>query len=182
MQGKVYIVRHCEATGQAAEADLTEQGFKQAEELGEFFSNIKVDRIISSPFLRAIHSIENVSEMKNLQIEVDDRLRERVLSTKNLLDWYSKLKKTYDDVNLRFEGGESSQEAMDRIVSLFDEVRKEDSKHIIIVTHGNVMSLLLKHVKETFSFKDWEKLSNPDVYKIETVSHKVAVNRIWRGE
>lgn len=54
MKKKIYIVRHCEAQGQPSESQLTEKGFNQAKYLSEFFSNIKIDRIISSPFLRAI--------------------------------------------------------------------------------------------------------------------------------
>lgn len=37
MTKEIYVVRHCEARGQAAEAQLTEQGEKQAELLVRFF-------------------------------------------------------------------------------------------------------------------------------------------------
>nr|WP_329808713.1 histidine phosphatase family protein [Lysinibacillus sphaericus] len=64
MTKEIYVVRHCEARGQAAEAQLTEQGEKQAELLVRFFSNKKIDQIISSPFLRAIQSVEPISQKK----------------------------------------------------------------------------------------------------------------------
>ncbi|MFZ7946018.1 histidine phosphatase family protein [Neobacillus sp. 19] len=55
-------MRHCEAAGQPPEAQLTDRGLKQAIGLCEFFSNIKIDRIISSPYKRAIESIQPLAK------------------------------------------------------------------------------------------------------------------------
>ncbi len=46
---KIYVVRHSEAEGQSPDSQLTERDFKQARELADFFYEVKVDRIISSP-------------------------------------------------------------------------------------------------------------------------------------
>ena len=51
---------------------------------------------------------------------MDRQLTERVLSTKNISDWLEKLKTTFEDIELKFEGGESSQEAMKRIVEVVE--------------------------------------------------------------
>jgi 2,3-bisphosphoglycerate-dependent phosphoglycerate mutase len=42
MGKKIYIIRHCEAEGQSSESPLTENGLKQATELSEFFSQIRL--------------------------------------------------------------------------------------------------------------------------------------------
>ena len=68
MTKAIYIIRHCEAEGQAPEAPLTAKGKAQAKELSVFLSGKKVDRIVSSPFLRAVQTIEPFAEDKNLQI------------------------------------------------------------------------------------------------------------------
>ncbi|MGE7766227.1 histidine phosphatase family protein [Peribacillus sp. NPDC096540] len=112
MLKKIYIVRHCESEGQPSESQLTEKGSKQAKYLVDFFSNAKIDRIISSPFLRAIQSVEPLSEKTDFNIEIDERLSELTLRTTGLPDWYEKLKATFNDMELKFEGGESSQEVM----------------------------------------------------------------------
>lgn len=182
MNKKIYIVRHCEATGQPPESPLTEKGLVQAADLAKFFSNKKIDRIISSPFLRAIQTIQSVSEKLNLEIECDERLVERVLSSNNLPDWYEKLKVTFDDLNLKFEGGESSQEAMNRIAAVVEEVLKYGEEHIVMVTHGNLMSLLLKNFHGEFGFEDWKNLSNPDVFLLTYVNKEIHTERIWTKE
>lgn len=180
MNKKVYIVRHCEATGQPPESPLTETGFEQAKELTEFFSDKKIDRIISSPFLRAIQTVKPLSEDKELTIDLDERLSERILSTTNLPDWYEKLKATFDDLELKFEGGESSQEAMNRIVKVVEEILKDGDERTLIVTHGNIMSLLLKNYQTEFDFSDWKNLSNPDVYQLSFKNSEILIERIWK--
>ncbi|MGD7054329.1 histidine phosphatase family protein [Sutcliffiella horikoshii] len=180
MSKNIYIVRHCQAQGQPAESQLTKKGFKQAAELAVLFSNIQINRIISSPFLRAIQSVEPFSKEMNISIELDERLAERTLSSVNLPDWMDKLKATYEDMELKFEDGESSREAMDRIVTVVEEALESDDENIIIVTHGNIMSLLLKNYQESFGYEDWKSLRNPDVFllKRDGETGAVTVERI----
>jgi 2,3-bisphosphoglycerate-dependent phosphoglycerate mutase len=179
MQKNIYIIRHCEAKGQPSESPLTEKGFKQAKALVNFFSNTKIDRIITSPFLRAIQSVVPLSEKRNIKIEMDERLSERILSTKDLPDWYENLKATFLDLELKFEGGESSREAMNRIVPVVEEVLKSGTKNTVLVSHGNIISLLLKKYDNDFDFECWEKLSNPDVFQMTWTENKVILERIW---
>ncbi|WP_306454176.1 histidine phosphatase family protein [Neobacillus jeddahensis] len=175
---KIYLIRHCEAEGQPPEAQLTDRGRKQALDLAEFFLAIKIDRIISSPYKRAIESIQPLAKRLNVQIEIDSNLTERVLSTTNLPDWSEKLRATFDDIELKFEGGESSREAMKRIVKVVNEVFSSNNKNTIIVTHGNLMSLLLKHFNKDFGFDDWKSLRNPDVFLLINESNKVTFERV----
>lgn len=175
----VYIIRHCEAEGQSSDAQLTEQGLKQALNLSGFFSKIKVDRIISSPYERAIQSIQPLAKQLNIEIEIDEKLTERVLSTKDISDWKNKLRTTFEDVLLKFEGGESSQEAKERIVDVVENVFKDTSENTVIVTHGNLMSLLLNNYNKSFGFDDWQDLSNPDIYVLRKKGNKVTQKRLW---
>jgi 2,3-bisphosphoglycerate-dependent phosphoglycerate mutase len=179
MLKKIYIVRHCEAQGQPLESQLTEKGSKQAKYLVDFFSDAKIDRIISSPFLRAIQSVEPLSEKTNIKIEIDERLSERTLSTTDLPDWYEKLKATFNDMELKFEGGESSQEAKNRIVNVVEEVFKSGTENTVIVSHGNIISLLLKNYNSDFDFECWKNLSNPDVFQINCINNELILERIW---
>lgn len=176
---QIYVIRHCEAEGQPFEAQLTENGLKQALNLSEFFSNIKIDKVISSPFKRAIQSIEPLAQRINAEIVLDERLSERVLSTENLPDWFEKLRATYDDLDLAFPCGESSQMAMNRIVAVVNEVFNSNADNCIIVTHGNIMSLLLKFFNNDFGFNDWRKLSNPDVFLLKNENMKITYERLW---
>nr|WP_066295481.1 histidine phosphatase family protein [Bacillus sp. FJAT-29937] len=176
---KTYIIRHCEAEGQPPESKLTNNGLKQALDLSEFFSEMKIDRILSSPYKRAIDTIEPLAKQLNIEIELNRKLTERILSTENLPDWLEKLRATFDDMELKFEGGESSQAATERIVEVAEEIFNGEKENTIIVTHGNLMSLLLKYYKNDFGFDDWKSLSNPDVFLLRNENNEVTFERVW---
>lgn len=182
MEKEIYIIRHCEAEGQPYEANLTKRGLIQANQLVDFFSKIKIDQIISSPFLRAIQSIEPTSIEKKIDIVLDERLSERKLSSINLPDWLDKLEATFEDMELKFDGGESSQEATNRGVSVIDEIIKSENKSIIVVTHGNLMSLILKQFNKEFGFENWKSLSNPDIYLLKFKNNEFECERLWQVE
>ncbi|MGG1516926.1 histidine phosphatase family protein [Paenibacillus oryzisoli] len=46
---KLYIIRHCKAVGQVAEAELTTEGLAQAQELADFLIDKGIKNIICSP-------------------------------------------------------------------------------------------------------------------------------------
>lgn len=175
---KIYLIRHCEVQGQPAQAPLTNKGHTQAIALSEFFRDIPIDRIISSPFVRTIQSIEPLAKILNLEIETNDLLTERVLSSENLSDWLEKLRATFDDFDLKFEGGESSYEAVKRIVSVVEEVLNSEAQNTIIVTHGNLLSLLLNHYHHHFGFEEWKSLRNPDVFLLKQEDDKLSYERL----
>ncbi len=177
MEKVIYIVRHCSAEGQPPQADLTDEGVLQAGELAKFFEDIGVDRIISSPFKRAQRTAWPLAERKELHVEVDSRLSERVLSSHDLKDWLVKLEESFIDLHLKCEGGESSNEAMSRVCDVVDGLL--DGSQTVLVTHGNLMALLLKYFEERFGFEEWQALSNPDVYRVRITDEGPDVERIW---
>ena len=179
MNKKIYIVRHCHAEGQNPEAQLTEVGQKQALELMRFFSNKQIDRIISSPYIRAFKTIEPLAEKLELIVEEDSRLVERTLSSENMPDWYEKLRETFNDENLKFAGGETSKEAKNRAACVISDVESSESRQCIIVTHGNLMSLLLRSFNKSFDFEQWEQLTNPDVFLLSINDSGTEVVRVW---
>lgn len=172
----LYLVRHCQAMGQEPEAQLTPEGKIQAEALTDFFKSMEVCHVISSPFTRAIQSIEPLAASRSLPIQIDDRLAERVLSTGNLPDWMEKLEESFSDLDLAFEGGESAREAAERGASALAEA----PDNTIMVTHGNMMGLLLKKFEETYGFEEWKALSNPDVYVLAIDGEDTSIQRLWK--
>ncbi|MGG1554732.1 histidine phosphatase family protein [Paenibacillus ferrarius] len=176
---KLYIVRHCKAMGQSPEAELTAKGLAQAEILADFLVVRGIERIISSPFVRTIQSIQPLAQRLNLEINIDDRLAERVLSSENLPDWMDHLLISFNDLDRCLPGGESSREAMNRILSVIDEVLTTDFKNIVVVTHGNLMSLLLKYYDHQFGYEQWQSMSNPDVYCFSEFNNTPRIERVW---
>jgi 2,3-bisphosphoglycerate-dependent phosphoglycerate mutase len=181
MSQMLYLVRHCQATGQEPDAPLTEIGQQQAIALAGWLSDVSIGRIISSPFVRAYQSIAPLSEHLGLTIEVDDRLVERVLSPVPLDDWRQRLAETFIDLDLSFGEGESSRTAMMRGISVVDRAMQQTTDPVVIVTHGNLMTLILKHFNERVGYTEWENLQNPDVYCIQVSGEGTYTERMIKA-
>lgn len=117
----IYWARHCQTTGQDPEAPLTQQGHQQARRLAEFIREFGIERIVSSPYLRAIQSIQPFAELSGCNIETDARLMERVLSPAPVPDWKGALRKSFDDHDYSPPGGETARSAADRPERVFNE-------------------------------------------------------------
>jgi 2,3-bisphosphoglycerate-dependent phosphoglycerate mutase len=176
----LYLVRHGKATGQAPEAPLTSEGIAQAEMLAEFLSGVSIDQIVSSPFTRAVQSIEPLAKRSGQEIKTDDRLVEAVLSTIDYPDWLDRLRSTFSDFDLSFEGGESSRTATARAVAAINDALQSGADSTLVVTHGRLMTLILKHFDSKYGFEDWRNLSAPDVYRVMMKDGSSDVERLWK--
>jgi phosphohistidine phosphatase SixA/8-oxo-dGTP pyrophosphatase MutT (NUDIX family) len=78
----VYVVRHAKAGDRERwkapddERPLTEEGRRQADHLVERFEGSEVERIVSSPFLRCIQTVQPLARSRGLEVEIADELAE----------------------------------------------------------------------------------------------------------
>jgi 2,3-bisphosphoglycerate-dependent phosphoglycerate mutase len=175
----IYFVRHAKAAGQEISAALTEKGILQAAKLVDFFADKPIEKIYSSPYKRAEDTITPLADFKGLNVNLDDRLSERVLSGVPLDDWQEKLKQSFEDFDMVFEGGESHSAGMNRAISIIEEVLSSSENHIILVSHGNLTTLLIRYFNESFGFADLLEMSNPDVFELVVGDEKRFLKRIW---
>jgi 8-oxo-(d)GTP phosphatase len=79
----VYVVRHGKAgsregwEGPDEERPLTRRGRRQARRLVERFQGLDVERILSSPFVRCVETVEPLAEARGLEVEPTPELAER---------------------------------------------------------------------------------------------------------
>jgi 2,3-bisphosphoglycerate-dependent phosphoglycerate mutase len=178
---RIYLIRHCKAHGQEPSAELTAEGRKQAELLADVLLDRPINCIVSSPYLRAISTIQPLAERLGLPIHQDDRLSERILAVHDLPDWMDHLKRSFDELDMKLPGGESSREAMNRGIAAIEDLLQRPEENAIVVTHGNLMSLILKHYDDSFGFEAWSRLTNPDVYELGFIGDKaIEVTRLWK--
>lgn len=78
----VYLVRHAKAGDRDAwEGDdrlrpLTKSGRRQAEELVELLKDQPIDRILSSPYVRCVETVEPLAKARHLTVESTNQLGE----------------------------------------------------------------------------------------------------------
>lgn len=165
----LYLVRHCHATGQHSDARLSPDGEEQAARLADLLAPRDIRRIRSSPFLRARASIQPLAARLGIPVEIDARLAERVLTTAPLDEWKTPLRASFADLDACLEGGESSRVALARGLAALDDALSGE-RPVAVVTHGNLLALLLSHLGGGDGYATWEQLTNPDVFAIDTSS------------
>jgi 2,3-bisphosphoglycerate-dependent phosphoglycerate mutase len=183
----VYLVRHCQSSGQQPEAPLTPLGQQQAVKLADALEGLAIRRIVSSPYVRARQSAAPLAVRLGLAVETDQRLIERVLSPDDLPDWRDHVRASFDDLDLCLPGGESGRQATQRAVAALADVWGDPRRPAVVVAHGGLISLLLHHIDARPGFEAWSQLTNPDVFRIESVSGDEgdgvgwSAERLWQG-
>lgn len=169
----LYILRHAESQGSvnakkgieqkisnALESDLSPNGILQAEKIAKKFFRVHFDAIFSSHLLRAHRTAKIISKERNLEVITKEALRERIKGTLNgkselqirteLGDLYGNPQILTHEEMLKFKmfnDMESAEEAISRFITIIREIAiTYPGKKILVVTHGNMIRLLLIHL------------------------------------
>lgn len=174
------LVRHCEAAGQEPDAPLTEAGRRQAQELAIFLSAFPIDAIVTSAYLRARQTAEPLAELLHLGVETYPRLNERVLSPHPIDYWREIVRDSFGNPDLRASGGESVNDVLRRAWPALDDLLNGSAELPVVITHGNLLALVLHSIDPGFGYAGWENLSNPDVYRVEVnAPGAMSFCRLW---
>lgn len=136
-----YLIRHGQKTSQTGDPSLTSLGRSQSEKTGKFLLTRNISKIFSSTYKRTSETANIINNLLGVEIEHDDRLRERMNwgSVKGqaleefLKEW------EYSDLNRNFKpkAGISSQKVAKLVSDLLNEILvKFPNKNIAIITSG----------------------------------------------
>lgn len=128
--------------------ELSELGIEQAKKIGKKLKNELAGKdfvIYSSDLMRAKQTAENVGRYLGIMPVLAKELRERNLgrccgkSVQWLRGNQEVQEKTVDD--RLFSDAESRRDEWNRLKPFFDEVMKSEKDNIIIVSHGDLLSV-----------------------------------------
>jgi len=155
---KVYIVRHGETESnlnrihQSDSAKLTKRGLEEAKLLSERVAGFKVDKILTSPILRAINTAEVISEMSKVSFEVNDLLKElkkpseiegKSHSESVAIEIKETLRENYHQADWHYSDEESFLDFKKRILILSEQLLKSKYESTLIVTHSAVIKMFV---------------------------------------
>jgi 2,3-bisphosphoglycerate-dependent phosphoglycerate mutase len=161
------LIRHCESSGQAPDAPLTEAGTRAAVALADRLQALQPDAIYSSPYLRARTTVQPFAERAGMAIVEDERLHERALSEKPLDDWLDHIRRSYEDMDhVAGAGGESLRETQNRALAALTDIVGRGHRLPVVASHGNLISAILRAADPDFGFEDWRALRNPDLFEL----------------
>ena len=128
--------------------DLTELGKIQADHIGKKLGDELADKkvfLYSSDLKRAIQTAEEIAKYLGVEPIFRQELRERNLgkccgkSVQWLRENIESPENTVDD--RLFSDGESRRETWNRLKPFYDEVINSEEENIIIVSHGDLLSI-----------------------------------------
>ncbi|PGS53926.1 histidine phosphatase family protein [Bacillus sp. AFS041924] len=179
----LYLVRHAHSTYTPDELGrpLSNKGYTDAKTVAEILLKEKIDYVVSSPYKRAIQTVEELAKSLNKEIKLDENFKERLLSSEPVEDFEFVISEVWKDFNRSWNDGESNNMAQKRGIEATKNLLKNYcGKNIVIGTHGNIMVLIMNFFDQKYDYDFWNELAMPDIYKLtfdgETL---IEVNRIW---
>lgn len=179
----VYLVRHAHSiyTPDELNRPLASQGVEAAKKVTSLLVDKDINHIISSPYKRAIQTVEGLAQSINKKIIIEDNFRERLLAEKPVEDFEKAITKVWEDYSFCWEGGESNLVAQKRGVKALEAIMKKyEGSAIAIGTHGNIMTLMMNYYDSKYDYEFWKELQMPDIYKLSFEAGKLlGVHKIF---
>ena len=156
--GHFYFVRHGESLWNVenkicgkTDIDLTEKGYRQAEEAAKRFMDqgLHADIILSSPLKRALHTAETISRITGIPLKTDPRLIEQDFGK------YEGTARDGEEFRIakthfleRYENGESMFQTAHRIYTVLDEITADPDHVVLIAAHNGLARIIQSYFNE----------------------------------
>jgi broad specificity phosphatase PhoE len=178
----LFLVRHAHSDYSPDDTrGLSESGRMAAVRIADLLEDRGIAAIVSSPYTRAIQTVQPLADRIGIAIQVDPDLRERHLSAGPLDDFQRCLEATWRDFDLAYPGGESSAAAQARVSRAIGRVLAFGSdRNVVVASHGNALALFLRTIDSKVDFGFWAKMSTPDVYAVAPRNETAwSYRRVW---
>ena len=172
MGATVYFVRHAEPNynnHNDARRELSSKGLQDAQKLVNFFSNIAIDCFYSSPYKRAIETIQPLAQACQKEIVLIDNFCERKIDNVWIEDFESFSKKQWSDFSYRLENGESLAQVQKRNIEALENLLLQNDKTILIASHGTALSTIVNYYQPSFGCENFQEIKHvfPCIVKME---------------
>ncbi len=169
----VYFVRHAEPNynnHDDAARELTAKGLLDQKLVTTFLADKHVDAIFSSPYKRAVDTVADFAESRNLEICTVNDFRERRVDRIWIDDFAGFCKAQWADYDYKLSDGESLREVQSRNLAALSLVLNEyKDKTIVIGSHGTALCTIIHHYDPTFGYKEFNRIKGlmPWIVKME---------------
>ena len=153
----IYILRHAESAPDrrlpVSDWPLSTRGKAQAQALIPVLERLGIERIVSSPYLRAKRTVEPFAQKVGLEIAIDPDLRERKLAQGIDEDWMTLIRRAWADLSFCDPVGESGLDCQRRFAACVTRwMNRYSGETLLISSHGNAMGLYLSLLHPTFGY------------------------------
>ncbi len=159
---QLYLIRHAQTQFNkehifqgVTDNGLNAEGFKQANLIAQYFENIDVDEIFSSPLNRVIQTAKPLAEKKKKEIKILDNFYEVDCGEWEGKNWFylvenekEDLRKWLLDADFKAPEGESLLDVYNRVEKELYRVisNPEKDRTIVLFGHGGVNRAVICHL------------------------------------
>ena len=162
-----YVFRHGETDlnkqkrwqGSGMDYDLNQTGIRQAAALVDKLQGKGLEIIFSSPLKRALHTAEVVGDALDIQVEIENDLRECYYGdAEGML--ISELQQSVPEVvnnwnkpqfmEIAFPNGERKDVALRRVLGVLERLAQGQYRKMGIAIHGGTMAAMLNYLQSDF--------------------------------
>lgn len=158
MRKYIYLVRHAQSEFNEKgifqgrlDSDLTPLGFVQARLVAKFLADEGVEVVISSPQRRAYKTALTISDVLDIDLEVDERIKEMsfgVLEGKNFWELFEKEKDMMtswlkNPVKFPLPTQEPMEAFEKRVLSFLEDLKGRKENRIAVVGHGGTLHAMV---------------------------------------
>ena len=155
---KLILVRHGETHWNTlnklqsfTDNELNVNGHNQAKKTASKLKTIHIDKIISSPLIRAIQTAEPLAQKHNIEIEIDQRITERnygELEGQNYLELVEFMKPIIKEGSFSKYNIEEPLDFKKRISEFWEELHDAHfGKTVVLVSHSGTFKMLLSIIQ-----------------------------------
>ncbi len=159
---QLYLIRHAQTQFNKehifqgiTDNGLNEDGLKQAELIADYFENIQVDEIYSSPLNRVVQTAKPLANRKKKEIKILEDFYEVDCGKWEGENWYNlvenqkeALRKWLLEADFKAPEGESLLDVYNRIEKSLYSILKnpENDRNIVLFGHGGVNRAVICHL------------------------------------
>ena len=164
---KLLLIRHCQTIGRAPDSPLSEAGAEAAEAPIARLHDLAPDAVYSSPYLRAHATVRPFAISAALPVGLDERLRERVLSDRDLEDRLDHIRRSFAEPDYRAPGGESLNQTAQRAIAALTDIAAAGHRLPAVSSHRNLIASVLRSMDAAYGFEQLLDLRTPDLFEVE---------------
>ena len=169
---KIFMVRHAQPQRGWLEErtrPLTAEGRSDARLVTRFLSERRIDAFYSSPYRRAIETIEGAAAFFNMEIQTDEDLREIVKGPSGDRNAFPIW---WEDPSHHNQDGESLAMLEARNIAALRKILRDcqtvvDDVSVVVGTHGMALSAILRYYDPSFGCEDFFRFMDWMPYSIE---------------
>ena len=157
LEKTIYLVRHGEVLARpgvflgTTDVGLNDDGKLQSDWLADRLATAPLDRCFCSPLLRAQQTVLGIAENQGITIETQAALREidfghweeRTFAEIEVAEPHNAQNWCHNPLEFSFPQGDSVVAFMQRVQTYFQWLINCDGEHLLLVTHGGVIRILL---------------------------------------